>query len=136
MDTDIKPPLRSKQSIADWLIAWIAKELSMAPGDIDTRHSLLQYSLSSVTATILVGDLEDWLDLRLSPTMVWDYPSIDAMADFLSETAAATHAAAGSPVAGALPATNARELLDGLDDLSDADVDALLNQLVATERPA
>jgi acyl carrier protein len=123
----------SRDRISGWLIEWISKELEMPVQDIDTGHSLLQYSMSSVTATILVGDLEDWLDLRLSPTLVWDYPSIAAMTDFLVAEAGRQAASAGE--APAASAGKESALLDNLDDLSEEEIDALLNQLSA-DQPA
>ena len=84
---------RSKGSITEWLVEWIARELGLPPAEIETDKSLLNYSLSSVTAMMLVGDLEEWLGLTLPPTLVWDYPSIDAIADYLIEQL-------GTPVAG------------------------------------
>jgi acyl carrier protein len=123
MTSDAPKTTASKAEITAWLIDWIAAELEMPATEIDTGHSLLDYSMSSVTATILVGDLEDWLDLTLSPTLVWDYPSIDAMTDHLLEQAS------GAAPAAAAPAKDAGALLDDLDNLSDAEVDALLAQL-------
>jgi acyl carrier protein len=128
----------SKAQVADWLIDWIAKETRMPAAGIETGHSLLQYSLSSVTATILVGDLEDWLGCQLPPTIVWDYPSIDEMADFVVSTATSQLAhAAGSATSRAFdarPKADASRLLEGLDQLSDEEVDKLLGELAASER--
>ena len=75
----------SKDSITEWLVQWIAKEMGLPTVEIETDKSLLNYSLSSVTAMMLVGDLEEWLGLTLPPTLVWDYPSIAAIADYLME---------------------------------------------------
>jgi acyl carrier protein len=133
-------PARSKDSITDWLVQWIARELALPPVEIETDKSLLNYSLSSVTAMMLVGDLEEWLGLTLAPTLVWDYPSIDAIADHLIEQL-------GIPVTGTLssngavtsanrpdpPGTGAAPM-SPLDDMSDQEVTALLNQLIADER--
>ena len=88
MTLETNGQFRSRQEIVDWLIAWIAKELAMPASEVDAGRSLLEYSLSSLTATILVGDIEDWLSLRLPPSLAWDYPSIDAMADYLVDKAA------------------------------------------------
>jgi acyl carrier protein len=132
-----KQPL-SRQQIVDWLISWIAKELAMPAQDIDAKRSLLEYSMSSLTATILVGDLEDWLALRLPPSLVWDYPSIDAIADHLVEKvkdqSAATRGKETASDAVASGEWNVHRLLDGLDQLSDQDVDALLKQFAGSER--
>ena len=122
----------SRQKISGWLLNWISKEMEMPVEAIDTGHSLLQYSMSSVTATILVGDLEDWLDLRLSPTLVWDYPSIDSMTNFLvaeAERQVRPTGEAGSPAA----VRDGQELLDNLDTLSEDEIDALLKQLSSEE---
>jgi acyl carrier protein len=127
----------SRQEITDWLISWITKELGVSAEEINVGDALQQYSLSSLTATILAGDLEDWLQLRLSPTLVWDYPSIDALVDYLERATAASGAVSEpAPGAGRIfdPAEDARQLLEGLDQLSDHDIDALLSQLVSSEQ--
>jgi hypothetical protein len=91
--------------------------------------------MSSLTATILVGDLEDWLGLRLPPSLVWDYPSINAMTDYLVEKAGLNSTEArldrlpSETALSSEPREDARQLLDKLDKLSDQDVDALLRQL-------
>jgi acyl carrier protein len=125
----IAPQAHTRESIESWLIDWIARELGMPPADLQTSKSLLDYSLSSVTAMMLVGDLEERLGLTLPPTLVWDYPSIAAIAEFLMEQLDATAAGAkpgvepvGGPEAGRLAA---------LDGLSDQEVDALLSRMMA-----
>ncbi len=95
---EFQAPTHSKASITEWLVEWIAKELALPTAEIETDKSLLNYSLSSVTAMMLVGDLEEWLGLTLPPTLVWDYPSIDAIADYLIEQL-------GNPVTG-IPTSN------------------------------
>lgn len=128
----------TKESISEWLVHWIAKELGLPPEAIETEKSLLDYSLSSVTAMMLVGDLEERLGLTLPPTLVWDYPSIAAIVDYLTEQlgsqGAATNNGDGAArpsdlagPAGAIPAV-------AVDDMSDQEVTALLNQLIADER--
>lgn len=132
LETNKQPPPR--QEIVDWLIRWIAKELGMPANEIDPGHSLLQYSMSSLTATILVGDLEDWLNLRLPASLVWDYPSIDAMTDYIVEKVTskqiqdvAGDAGPGTKLASD-PTKNERQLLEDIDKLSDQDIDALLKR--------
>jgi acyl carrier protein len=110
--------------IEGWLIRWIARELGLPSEEIETGKSLLDYSLSSVTAMMLVGDLEEWLGLTLPPTLVWDYPSIADIADALMEQIGSQPAdvPAGS---GSFPS---------IDGLTDQEVDALLNRMMADER--
>lgn len=116
IETQTQAPTR--QAIESWLINWIAREIGLPPADVDTGKSLLNYSLSSVTAMMLVGDLEEWLGLTLPPTLVWDYPSIAEIAEFLVGQLAA--------VANGTASTDGDGWVDGL---SDAEVDALLGQM-------
>lgn len=124
--------IKTREEISTWLVNWIANELDMDKCEIQTTRSLLEYSLSSVTATILVGDLEDWLDLRLPPTLVWDYPSIDAMTEHLTSQLA-NDAQPAAATTGAAASSDAAALLENLDSLSEEEIDALLKQLDAAE---
>jgi len=85
MMTTIEASAPSKQEIAAWIIAWLAEETGIAASEIEVEQSLLNYSMSSISATILVGDIEDWLGLTLEPTLAWDYPSIAAIVDHLAD---------------------------------------------------
>ena len=134
---------RTRESIEAGLFSWIARELGLPPEALETSESLLNYSLSSVTAMMLVGDLEEWMELTLPPTMVWDYPSISAIANALLEQSSSRSAdvreggvtaggkAIASDLLGRLGA-GADPLLS-LDGLSDQEVDALLSQMIADE---
>ena len=138
MSTSAEAPAPSRGTIEEWLIDWIAKELGMPPAEIETSKSLLDYSLSSVTAMMLVGDLEEWLGLTLPPTLVWDYPSIAAIADYLVEQVGSPSAVvaagteAGRQTAADGPARSA-DLYASLDRMSDEEVDALLNRMMADQ---
>ncbi len=70
--------------IQKWLITQIATVLNMAPDEIDIRQPLSSYGLDSVEAVNLTGSLEAWLDVSLSPTLVWDYPTIEQLARYLA----------------------------------------------------
>jgi amino acid adenylation domain-containing protein len=72
-------------AIESWLVNRVAEALGVSPTDIDVREALASYGLDSVRAVSLSGDLEEWLDRRLSPTLVYDYPTIEALARHLAE---------------------------------------------------
>ena len=111
---------------AAWIRDWVAQELSIPCDEIDGDRSLLEYSLSSVSATILVGDLEDRLGLELSPTLVWDYPTVNGLAAHLATLALA---AGPAPAAAAPAEEDDAALLARMDELSDEEVSALLARL-------
>jgi acyl carrier protein len=71
--------------IQEWLLANLSKSLNIGPAEIDVREPFASYGLSSVASVSLTADLEDWLELELSPTLAWDHPSIELLALHLSE---------------------------------------------------
>ena len=108
-------PAHSKESIAEWLVQWIAKELGLPAEEIETEKSLLELQPE-------LGDRDDAgrrpggaVGLTLPPTLVWDYPSIAAIADYLMSnsvvrgrprtTAMGRSAGDLAVPAGAMPAT-------------------------------
>ena len=67
-----------------WLVGYIADLLEVAPAAIDTSKRLDRYGLDSVATVGLIGVLADWLDRELDPALVYEYPSIDALAKYLA----------------------------------------------------
>lgn len=80
--TDHSPSLAE---VERWLIARIAGYLEISPAQVDPRDSFTSYGLESRTAVELCGDLEDWLGREFEPTLTWDYPSIEQLAQYLIE---------------------------------------------------
>ncbi len=58
--------------------------LEMDASAIDPRQPFTYYGLGSVQAVSLTGDLEVFLNRKLSPTLAWDYPTIESLANFLA----------------------------------------------------
>jgi acyl carrier protein len=65
------------------------------PGEIDRREPLASYGLSSQQAVMLSGDLEEWLGRSLPPTLVFEYPDVDALVQYLSGAESRPSPAAG-----------------------------------------
>jgi acyl transferase domain-containing protein/acyl carrier protein len=74
----------SREAIQDWLIAHISAELSLEPATVDVHEPLASYGMDSVAAVGLSGDLEEWLGRELAPTLLYDYPTIVALASHLA----------------------------------------------------
>ncbi len=72
------------QSIRSWLIHQLAARTGTATAQIDPREPFALYGLDSVEAVGLAADLEIWLGRTLSPTLAWDYPSIEALSHHLA----------------------------------------------------
>jgi acyl transferase domain-containing protein/acyl-CoA synthetase (AMP-forming)/AMP-acid ligase II/acyl carrier protein len=75
------------ENITDWLVAKVTKELQVSPEEISIYEPLAQYGLGSLTAVKISGELQEWLGRELSPTLLYDYPSIAALAQYLGSGA-------------------------------------------------
>jgi acyl carrier protein len=73
------------QPIYDRLRSALAQLLGIDPQEIDPDEPLISYGLGSVQALTLIGDLEDWTGRELSATLLWDYPTLNAITKYLSE---------------------------------------------------
>lgn len=71
--------------IQEWLITQISDTVYIDQEEIDIGSPFSSFGLSSKDAVILSGDLEDWLNRRLSPTIVYEYPTIESLAEYLSK---------------------------------------------------
>jgi 8-amino-7-oxononanoate synthase len=74
----------SARQIQGWLVSRLAEELRIAAEQIDVREPFAQYGVDSVIAVGLSGELEDWLGIALAPTVLWDYPTVASLADYLA----------------------------------------------------
>jgi acyl carrier protein len=127
------------EAIQAWLITNIAEHLGIEPQDINVWKPLTEYGLDSITGVSLAGDLEDWLTLQLSPTLLWDHPTIEELVFHLAEEvkgrssgeAEKRHTSQVHSKGVIIGWEQAKRLLATLDELSDADVDVLLGHLVA-----
>jgi amino acid adenylation domain-containing protein/thioester reductase-like protein len=72
------------EAIQSWLVTRIAAILEIEPASIDPRHPFTYYGLGSVQAVGLTGDLEVFLNRKLAPTLAWDYPTIESLANYLA----------------------------------------------------
>jgi acyl carrier protein len=77
--------LPSKLDIQTWIVNYVAELLEVKPEKIDTAIAFDRYGLDSSAAVGLAGDLEDWLERELDPTLLYDYPTIDALTQHLTE---------------------------------------------------
>ncbi|MEO0425106.1 MAG: beta-ketoacyl synthase N-terminal-like domain-containing protein, partial [Pseudomonadota bacterium] len=66
------------------LIAEVAQAAGVAPQAIAADEPWAAYGLDSIEGVRLIGRLGEWLGRDFSPTLLYDYPTIDALAVHLS----------------------------------------------------
>jgi acyl-CoA synthetase (AMP-forming)/AMP-acid ligase II/acyl carrier protein len=111
----------SRQEIDDWLRARIARHCGVAAKDIDPDVPLTTYVLDSVSAVMIATELQEWLGRTISPTLLYDSPSLAVVANRLGEVCS-TPAEDGHPSL-ELP-------LGRVEDLSPRQLDDVLARLL------
>jgi acyl transferase domain-containing protein/acyl-CoA synthetase (AMP-forming)/AMP-acid ligase II/acyl carrier protein len=76
--------LRDGSSLRDWLVETVAKHLGISPEAVDARRPLADHGFSSRDIAEFAGELSDRLGHFPSPTLLWQYPTLDALTEHLS----------------------------------------------------
>jgi len=71
--------------IQSWLISYLSQLLDIEVEEISTKTntSFARYGLDSSASILLTNDLGDWLEREIDPTIVYSYPTIEALAEYL-----------------------------------------------------
>ncbi len=81
---NVSKEIPTKKDIEAWIVSYIADLLEVDSEDIDTTIPFDRYGLDSSAAVGMTGDLEDWLGYEIDPTLIYDYPTIEALVQHLS----------------------------------------------------
>jgi acyl carrier protein len=74
-------------AIRNWLAAKVATHLQVEPGEIDVTAPLRDFGLDSIAVFNVTGELAERLGRNLTSTLLWDFPTIDALARHLADPA-------------------------------------------------
>ena len=85
---DVRTESHRQAEIQAWLISHLAEALEIKPEEIDVKAPFDRYGLDSYVAVNLVGELEEWLGCELSPTLPYDYTTVESLARHLSNALA------------------------------------------------
>jgi acyl carrier protein len=72
-----------RRNILRWLTAQLASYLEVPTTAIDVMVPLAEMGVDSVHAVSLVGDVEDRFDIDVDPTMIFDYPTLAHIAEYI-----------------------------------------------------
>jgi acyl carrier protein len=82
--------IQDVEAIRGWLVDKLAEALCVSPEEIEDDEPFARYGLGSAQAVSMAGDLEEWVGRDLPATLLYDYPTIDALAHHVSEASAVT----------------------------------------------
>ncbi|ASC74061.1 peptide synthetase [Halomicronema hongdechloris C2206] len=121
------PTERTAMAMQDWMVAWLAQALRLPVTAIDATQPFAEFGLDSMTAIELVEALETALGRPLSPTLVYEYPTIAALAGYLAAPAdSPAHASHATTLTPDDPEVD--QLVRELEMLSDSEIQELLGK--------
>jgi aryl carrier-like protein len=71
------------QELVEWLTIKVAGYVNVSPDAIGIDTPLADCGIDSVSAMALCADLQCEKGFAVETTIVWDYPTIDAIAGYL-----------------------------------------------------
>lgn len=78
--------MENKEQYFGWLSNWLQKYLSIEEDQIDEETVFAELGIDSVGAVTLVGDLESEFNAHIDETLLWDYPTVGELVDFIQNT--------------------------------------------------
>ena len=87
--------------VEGWLTQRIAARLRLPRAQVQVTTPFIEFGMSSVDAMEIAAGLERWLGQSLSPTAIYNYPTISALARWLASPPADSRRGASSPPGGA-----------------------------------
>ena len=97
-----EPLAPAAAALAEWIAARVAVRIKRAPAQIDHAAAFTAFGLDSLALVELSGELAEHLGRDVSPTLLYDYPSIERVSRHLTgltHATAATSATLAEPIA-------------------------------------
>ncbi|MFW0151011.1 beta-ketoacyl synthase N-terminal-like domain-containing protein [Mycobacterium sp. smrl_JER01] len=73
-----------EDAIRNWLVDYLVTNIGCSPDEIDFDAPLSDLAVGSSDAVVLTGELSELLGRTVSPVEFWQYPTINALAKFLT----------------------------------------------------
>ena len=84
---------RSAAAITQWMVEWLATEMAVPATEIDINETFDHFGIDSVRVIGMTGELQEWLDQEVDPTLAYDFPTIASFAAELARARETVHVA-------------------------------------------
>lgn len=83
-----------REEITQWLACRLAEELAVPVDEIDEAAPFASLGVSSIAGVTISGEIADAFEVNVSPTVLWDYPTIERLAGYIEVLRVEKHRAA------------------------------------------
>lgn len=83
IDQKVSPP--THQAVYEKVTSMLADSFKIDKSAVDTAQPLTDYGLDSLDAVIVAADMEEWLEVMLPTTLLWDCKNIDEVVEYIIE---------------------------------------------------
>ncbi len=73
-----------EDGLRQWLVDYLVNTIGLSPDEIDCDAPLNDLAVGSADAVVLTGELAELLGRPVSPIEFWQYPTVNALATFLT----------------------------------------------------
>lgn len=74
-----------RERIERVLLNWLGRQLGCDKNAIDAQRPFAECGIDSLMAVEMSGQMEHWLDVRLSPVIAWSHPNAEKLAEYLTD---------------------------------------------------
>lgn len=74
-----------RERIERVLLNWLGRQLGCDKNFIDAQRPFAECGIDSLMAVEMSGQMEQWLDVRLSPVIAWSHPNAEKLAEYLTD---------------------------------------------------
>ena len=118
-----------------WLIQRVKIRLGLASEQVQITTPFVEFGMGSVDAVEIAADLERWLGRRVPPTAVYNFPNINALAQWLAyPTSDRAPAVRFAPAGSLLGDEGSQQLLDDVRSMTEEDMSAFILQEMAKQQ--
>ena len=86
MAAAVDKPL-TRDAIAKWIRDYLQRALELKRDTIDPDAYFSDYGVDSMFAVVMTGDIREWIKRDISPTALYEYPTVNQLADHIAHLA-------------------------------------------------
>ena len=76
---------KTQEEVQEWIVQWLIDIAGVSKETIELDKPFADYRLDSLTAVEFSGDIEEWLDITVTATVLWNHPTLRHMTIYLAE---------------------------------------------------